>query len=124
MPIDNQIDIPQSFMLMHVTPGHTRPNASHGVILDRYERCEDMACVLTEHARTIAFKENFSEQEVLMRCHRGLMADASNFNEKESAWIVRRLAELLEWAPPEIGAAAGMPAPACEPGSTTISRYS
>ncbi|MDZ4255263.1 MAG: hypothetical protein U1A72_22060 [Sulfuritalea sp.] len=103
MPIDNQIEIPQSFMLMHVTPGHDRPNASQEVILDRYERCEDMACMLTEHARAIAFKENFPEQEVLTRCHRGLAADPSNFSEKESAWIIRRLAELLGWTPLEIG---------------------
>lgn len=78
--------------------------------------------MLTEHARTIAFRENFPEQEVLMRCHQGLMADASNFNEKESAWIVRRLAELLEWSPPEIGDAAGMSVSGGEPGSATNSR--
>lgn len=42
MPIDNQIEIPQSFMAMYVKPGHSKPNASHEVILGRYERCEDI----------------------------------------------------------------------------------
>jgi hypothetical protein len=105
--IDNQIEIPQSFMVMYVTPGHTRPNASHEVILNRYERCEDMACILAEHAQTMAFKENFSEQEVLRHCHQGLLADASNFTAKESDWVIRRLAELLGWTPLELGDVSG-----------------
>lgn len=36
MPIDNQIEIPQSFMAMYVKPGHSKPSASHDVILGRY----------------------------------------------------------------------------------------
>ncbi len=95
--IDNQIDIPQSFMAMYVPPGHSRPNAPQGVVLARYEQCEDMACVLIEHAQTLAFKENFSEREVLERCHQGLLTDGSDFSALEAAWVIRRLAELLEW---------------------------
>ena len=58
---------------MYVKPGQTRPNAPQDVVLARYEQCEDMACVLTEHAQTLAFKENFTESEVLVRCHQGLL---------------------------------------------------
>ena len=101
MPFDNQIEIPASFMAMYVTPGHSRPNASHQVVLARYERCEDIACLLVESAQTMAFKENFSEREVLTRCYRGLIADLSNFACQEARWIVRRLAELLDWTPLE-----------------------
>lgn len=101
MPFDNQIEIPASFMAMYVTPGHSRPNAAHQVVLDRYERCEDIACLLVESAQAMAFKENFSEQEVLTRCYRGLIADSSNYTSHEAGWIVRRLAELLEWTPLE-----------------------
>lgn len=101
MPIDNQIEIPQSFMAMYVKPGHCKPNASHEVILGRYERCEDMACMLTEHSQTMALKENFSRHEVLARCHQGLLTEASNFTAMESEWVIRRLAELLGWTPPE-----------------------
>lgn len=100
MPIDNQIEPPQSFMAMYLTPGRTRPNAPQEVVLARYEQCEDMACVLTEHAQTLAFKDNFSEPEVLARCHRGLLDDASDFNEYEARWVICRLAELLGWEPP------------------------
>jgi len=88
-------------MAMYLKPGQNRPNASHEVILDRYERCEDMACMLTEHAQTMAFKDDFSEHEVLARCHQGLLAEASNFTERESDWVIRRLTELLGWPPPE-----------------------
>ncbi len=100
MPIDNQIEPPQSFMAMYVTPGRDRPNAPQEVVLARYEQCEDMACVLTEQTHTLAFKDNFTESEVLTRCHQGLLDDASNFNEKESRWVICRLAELLGWEPP------------------------
>ena len=100
MPIDNQIEPPQSFMAMYITPGRDRPNAPQEVVLARYEQCEDMACTLTEHAQTLAFKENFTEAEVLARCQKGLLDAASDFNEKEAQWVICRLAELLGWEPP------------------------
>lgn len=57
-------------------------------MLARYEQCEDMASVLTEHAQALAFKENFSEAEVLAKCHMGLLNDASDFNENEARWVI------------------------------------
>jgi hypothetical protein len=101
MPVDNQIEIPQSFMLMYVSPGRSRPNAPQEIVLARYEQCEDMACMLAEQAQALSFRENLSEREVLERCHQGLMADASDFTVQESVWVIRRLAELLGWAAPE-----------------------
>lgn len=101
MPFDNQIEIPPSFMALYVTLGHSRPNAPHQVVLERYERCEDIACLLAEPAQTMAFKENLSEREVLTRCYLGLIADSSNYSRQEADWVVRRLAELLDWAPLE-----------------------
>ena len=99
MSIDNQIEIPQSFMAMYVMPGHTTPNAPQAVVIARYELCEDMACTLTEHAQTLAFKENLAEPDVLARCHQGLLAAPSDFTERESTWVIFRLAELLGWEP-------------------------
>lgn len=101
MPIDNQIEPPQSFMSMYVKPGQTQPNAPQEVVLARYEQCEDMATILAEQVQTIAFKENLSEQEVLKRCHQGLITESSNFNEKEAVWVTYRLAELLGWETPD-----------------------
>ena len=100
MTIDNQIEPPQSFMAMYTTPGQSRPTAAQEIVLARYEQCEDMACVLTEHAQTLAFKENFSAPEVLSRCRTGLLDHESDFSDKEADWVICRLAELLEWEPP------------------------
>ena len=99
---DNQIDIPQSFMALHVRPGHTTPNAPQETVIARYEQCEDMACMLTEHAQTMVFKENFTEAEVLARCLQGLLAVASAFSEGEARWVILRLAELLGWEAPAV----------------------
>jgi hypothetical protein len=100
MSFDNQIEPPPSFLAMYVTPGRDRPNAQQEVVLARYELCEDLACMLTEHAQKIAFVEDIAEQKVLLRCHEGLRADPSNLDEKESVWVIHRLAELLGWPPP------------------------
>ena len=99
MTIDNQIEIPPSFMAMYVTPGRDRPNAPQEVVVARYELCEDMACLLAEQAQTLMDKDNLSEREVLLRCHQGLLANSLALNEKESVWVIHRLAELLEWTP-------------------------
>ncbi len=98
MPFDNQIEIPPSFIALYLTPGRDRPNAPHEVILARYELCEDMACLLIEHAQKLAFDADM-EQKVLRQCHEGLLADPSNLSAQESAWVMQRLAELLEWTP-------------------------
>ncbi len=93
----NQIEIPQSFIALYVTPGRATPNASQETVIARYEQCEDMASVLTEHAQTLVFKENFTAADVLARCHQGLLAAPSDFTRGEAAWVVQRLAELLGW---------------------------
>ena len=111
MSIDNQIEIPPSFIALFVKPGRSALTTSHAVVLARYEQCEDLALVLMEQAQVLAFKENLSEKEVLTRCRQGLLveeaaaADAPTterqFAAAEAEWVVRRLAELLDWAPLE-----------------------
>jgi len=103
MPDMNQIEIPQSFMALFVSAGRLNPSASLKVVVGRYELCEDMACMLAEHAQAMLSSLSLTEENVLLRCHEGLMAGASAFTEQESDWVIRRLAELLAWAPPEFG---------------------
>lgn len=100
MSFDNQIDIPQSFMALYLTPGRSAPNAPQDIVIARYEQCEDMACTLTEAAQTVAFKEHLSQAEVLTRCHQGLLASPAAFTGKEAVWVICRLAELLGWDAP------------------------
>lgn len=98
--MDNQIEIPQSFIAMYVSPGRTTPNAPQETVIARYEQCEDMACVLAEQAHTLACKENLADADVLARCHQGLLAAPSDFTGKEALWVILRLAELLGWETP------------------------
>ena len=100
MDIDNQIEPPQSFMALYVKPGQTQLNAPQNVVLTRYEQCEDMATVLSEQAKAIAFNENLSGKEVLERCYLGLQTSA-HFSDKEAKWVICRLAELLGWEIPQ-----------------------
>ena len=100
MSDDNQILIPQSFIALYLDPGRTRPNAPREQIGGRYELCEDMACLLTEHAQTMVFEQGAGEAQVLQRCRQSLRGDATVFSEPEADWIISRLAELLGWPLP------------------------
>ena len=96
----NQILIPLSFIALYLDPGRSRPNAPREQVAGRYELCEDMASLLTEHAQTMVFEQGAGESQVLLRCRQSLVAEASAFSEPEADWIVSRLAELLGWALP------------------------
>jgi len=100
MSDDNQILIPQSFIALYLDPGRSRPNAPREQVAGRYELCEDMASLLTEHAQTMVFEQGAGESQVLLRCRQSLLVEASVFSEPEADWIVSRLAELLGWALP------------------------
>lgn len=97
---DNQILIPDSFMRLYLPPGRLKPNAAREVIAQRYELCEDMAQMLTETARTTMAALGITEADVLERIHRGLTSGDTAFGADESLWVLRRLAELLEWDAP------------------------
>jgi len=105
MSDDNQIDIPQSFVALFLPPGRHKPNASRELIALRYELCEDLANMLTETARDMFHGLGLSEDAVLQRCHQGMAGEGAVVSAAESVWVVRRLAELLEWGQPELGEA-------------------
>ncbi len=97
MSDDSQIQIPPSFIALFVPPGRTKPNASREVITQRYEWCEDLATLLTEHACDRKAELGVTEGDVLLRMHQGLLADGSGVSAPEAQWITTRLAELLNW---------------------------
>jgi hypothetical protein len=105
MPDENQVEIPQSFIALFVVRGRLRAGATREIVAGRYELCDDTASMLTEHAETMLFNLGCPETEVLTRCHQGLVADASVFSTEEAAWVIGRLAELLNWAQPDLGPA-------------------
>jgi hypothetical protein len=102
MSEDNQILIPDSFVALFMAPGASRPGAPRQHISARYELCEDMAQMLCEHAQLKRFALGIDEDAVLQRIHRGLRAPASGVDAHEAGWVMRRLAELLDWPMPAL----------------------
>ena len=92
----NQIVIPDAFMALYCVNG--RPVATRESVEARYDLCEDMALQMTEFCSAIEFKEDLSHDEVLRRCHAGLLAAESAVTPEEAGWIVSRTAELLNWS--------------------------
>lgn len=102
MSDEHQIEIPPSFTALYLDPGRTRPSAPRAVVTQRYEFCEDLANMLTEHAKTMLFDLGITEDDVLERCHRGLCVDGGSTSPAEAEWVTRRLAELLGWDCPPL----------------------
>ena len=102
MSDDYQIEIPPSFLSLHVDAGRQKPNATREVIAARYELCEDLAGHLVEHAQTLYHVQAPSEAEILRRIHAGLCTAESGVSTAEATWIVTRLAELLVWPCPDL----------------------
>ncbi|HYP34690.1 MAG TPA: ATPase with chaperone activity [Burkholderiaceae bacterium] len=100
MSDENQIEIPPSFVALFVEPGRIRPNATRAQITQRYEFCEALATMLVERAQTLQWQLGITEAAVLERLHAGLMGEDAPVPPNEGEWIVRRLAELLEWDRP------------------------
>jgi hypothetical protein len=98
---EDQTPIPESFIALYLPRGRTRPTAPRQQIGARYDLCEDMAQMLTEHAYTTLFALSITEQLVLERVHQGLLAGDTVVDAAEARWITRRLAELLQWPPPQ-----------------------
>ncbi|WP_287965618.1 hypothetical protein [Diaphorobacter sp.] len=96
---DNQIHVPPSFIAVHSDArGRLRERA--GVVRQRYELCEDLACHLVEQAQTLYHVQAPSEPEILRSIHAGLCTAESGVSVAEAGWVATRLAELLQWPCP------------------------
>lgn len=100
MSEDSQIVVPPSFVALFVPPGRIKPTEPREVIAERYELCEDLAQALVERAQLVQFDTGADEAEVLRRIGLGLLAGEAIVDEAEARWVVRRLAELLDWPDP------------------------
>lgn len=99
MDDDYQIEIPPSFHSLYMTPSR-RLAATRDEIRASYEHCETLANQLVDYARAIHLDHGIAEDEVLGRCRAGLLLPESGMQEKEADWVIRRLAELLQWDTP------------------------
>ncbi len=100
MSEDSQIVVPPSFVALFVPPGRIKPTAGRDEIATRYELCEDLAQMLTEQATTRKWELGVTEGDVLERFERGLCGEGSVVSVAEARWVMRRLAELLDWPDP------------------------
>lgn len=100
MSDESQITVPPSFIALFMSPGRARPNAPRAEITARHEFCEDLASMLTDHAATKLWELGVTQADVLERVHRGLLAGEASVSPAEAEWVIRRLAELLDWEAP------------------------
>jgi hypothetical protein len=103
MSDDYQIHIPPSFFAIH-TDARQRLREPLATVRVRYEVCEDLANHLVQHAQLLHHVEVPSEEEILVRIHAGLNSPEAGVSAAEAGWIVQRLAELLGWNCPVLGA--------------------
>lgn len=106
MSDDSQFVVPPSFIALFVPPGRIKPTESREFIAERYEWCEDLATMLMDTARQKLWELGITEADVLQRVHQGLLDGGIGLDAAQAQWVIRRLAELLEWpwdaaAPPE-----------------------
>jgi len=93
---ENQVQVPESFIALYLD-ARQRLTVTREHIAARYELCEDLANLLTDHCSTVHFRDGVDEATVLSRCHAGLLVEPATVAPAEAAWVVRRTAELLGW---------------------------
>lgn len=99
MSDENQIFVPPSFIELFLTAGQIKPRVPKAEIAQRYELCEDLAQLLTETASNLFHTLHITEGDVLSRCLSGLLGEDAVVSPVEAQWVVRRLAELMNWEP-------------------------
>lgn len=97
---ESQLLVPDSFAELFITPGQRKPSIDRAALAEKFELCEDMAQMLTEHASQVLVKLGITEGDVLARMLQGLVAEEGRLSEGEALWVVSRLAELLQWPLP------------------------
>ncbi len=97
----NQIQVPDSFVALFAARGGLRLTEPMAHVRERYELCEDLAQMLTEQARLKQFELGVTEQDVLEKMLQALRQEGSPVPPPQAQWVVRRLAELLDWPPLE-----------------------
>jgi hypothetical protein len=94
---ENQIEIPQSFMALFVSPGRAKPSAPRSEVAARYELCEDLANLLAPTAANMTDSLGITERQVIERCRLSLSGEEAVVTEPEADWVMSRLTELLGW---------------------------
>ncbi len=98
----SQTEVPSSFVAIYSTEtaGRVRKLSVPLVALqERHEFCEDLAQALVDSSRDRLFNLKVTQEDVLAKVLQGLTASEEVLSRDEARWVVRRLAELLNWEP-------------------------
>lgn len=93
---ENQTHVPESFIALY-HDARNRLTVPRETLAARYELCEDLATLLTDHCSEVHFRDGLDEGAVLSRCHQGLLVPPTTVEANEAEWVVHRTAELLGW---------------------------
>ncbi|NUZ07789.1 hypothetical protein [Piscinibacter koreensis] len=93
----NQTLVPDSFLALYTR--NSRPTLERRELEARYEACEDLALHVAELCRNRQQGVD-DAPEALHHCYDGLIAPPLSTPRPEAVWVVRRVAELLEWPVP------------------------
>lgn len=97
MSEEHQLSIPPSFTQLFVEPGRFKPSLTTEELRERYGFCEDLAFMLVDTAKAKQWQLGIDESDVLGRIEAGLREGEVLSTQKETRWVMTRLAELLEW---------------------------
>jgi hypothetical protein len=98
----SQTEVPSSFVAIYSTEtaGRVRKlSVSLVALQERHEFCEDLAQALVDSSRDRLFDLKVTQEDVLAKVLLGLTASEEVLSRDEARWVVRRLAELLNWEP-------------------------
>lgn len=97
---ENQIEIPPSFVALY-SDAQQRLLVPPEQLRLRYEVCEDLAQHLAGPAQSMFDAAGRTSPDkgidIQRRILKGLLSGESGIDGREACWVVRRLAELLEW---------------------------
>lgn len=96
----NQTLVPESFLALYVR--NDRPVLERKSLEARYENAELLAQQIAAVMASIPADDDAAQREAFRNVRAGLLADALEGREPEAAWIITRVAEICEWAPPEV----------------------
>ena len=98
----SQMEVPRSFVEIYSSEAAGRVRKlvlPLAALQERHEFCEDLAQALVDSSRARLFELRVTEEDVLHKVFVGLTASEEVLSRAESQWVVRRLAELLNWEP-------------------------
>jgi hypothetical protein len=96
----NQTLVPESFLALYVR--HGRPLLDRKEMEARYESAESLAEQIAAVVASVPADDPASQRDALGDVKASLLVELLREREAEATWVVTRVAEICDWAPPEL----------------------